>query len=888
MKQLRTKLIALCITICMLSSLIVIPSAIAAAADNRIEYDVLLQRLGISAVKDDVNLITRGDFTVLCVQALNITALTGESYFLDVEGEQAKYINTAAMLDLVVQNEDKLFYPDQPIKAEEAAAICLRMLGYDIFLTGEDAYPNSYISQATKLKLLRNIVVGAQITCSDANEMIFNTIQTEYIGTPYIKGGGDKKYSKTGETYLYNEFGVTKYSGQITSLCGIALNGCQMAEPGKIMINNSVTYYNPYYSDFAHYTYLGCKVTYYTRNVDGEEEVIYILNNTANEKINAKDVTMVSGFNAGDPLSSRRSPQLTYSDGDKKRTMRLSDRATIIKNGVSVISVTNEDFKPESGCVYLTDINSDGSFDVISIEQYSYYYVRHYEQDLGIIIDHYGKQEIRLSEFEDGRVYVFSEGNQSTTIGANSVVEVMCSYNSDGSIDYDKMIRVKAKALTVKGTIEAIDDEGVWIDGARYRVHSTIKEELNDRLNKETTFLLGQDDLIVAYEEFDDTEAIEYAYLVAVHNDRLLGYDFTFRLFLITDKMLDVKLSKDFRYTGMLGDKYVVKRKIKDKDILSTITPYQLVRYSLDADGKLSLLETAYDHSEDEDYIGFDLNRFTLDYKNSSAYVWAGYVGDYNAIRSNTTCFYVSTDSIEEEDFKIGLVNHITYKALSGASIKLYNTDKSLRGEIMVIENYATPHTAEADFMSQPTSIVVDKKMKRNEDDEYVTHLTLYNNASLTEYVADSEDLAPSNDLYWNIPHNRVQKISDLEVGDMIIYQIGMNRNIIRYIVIGEYDPTFTESYYQGFSKPSNLMSLAQIAILKGRITSFIDGSYFTVDASGDQKHCFVRRNTVYYEVDTNFGTVKRSTTIPHLNVGDYVFVDLFRSDVSVVVKYIE
>jgi N-acetylneuraminic acid mutarotase len=150
------------------------------------------------------------------------------------------------------------------------------------------------------------------------------------------------------------------------------------------------------------------------------------------------------------------------------------------------------------------------------------------------------------------------------------------------------------------------------------------------------------------------------------------------------------------------------------------------------------------------------------------------------------------------------------------------------------------------------------------------------------------EDLAPSNSEYWDIPVDRVEKFSDLKVGDVIIYQLGLNKNIVRYIVLGEYDSTHSEKVYEGYSKPSNIMALAQTATVKGRITSFVDGSHFTVDASGDQKHCFVRRAATYYEYNPATNTVKRSGTMPHLNVGDYVYVNLFRSDVFIVVKYVE
>lgn len=855
---------------------------------NNSDRTLLLNRIGISAVYDENAYITRGDFTVLAVQAMDAGIIDSENIFDDISGEQAKYINTAVQISLVSKSDDKRFYPDNIIKAEEAAAICLRMLGYGNVINGADAYPKKYLEYASRLKLSDKIAVGAYITGADAAKMIFNTLDTEYLDYTVGTNTSKNEYALSGKTYLSDKFGVRKYSGTITSVHNNALNGFSAAAKQKIKIG-SVVYNNPYYGGFGYYTYLGRSVEYYTKEKNGETEIVYIRDKSTPEVVDFKDVTNVRGFNAGDTEIDRRMPKMSYLDENGgKKTADIKPDATILINGEKRLSITNEDFDLPSGKVTLTDNNDDGIYDVVCVEQHTYYRVAHFDRSTEKLEVEDGYILADLSKFDKSSIAYLSGDKEvgSEIIAEDSVIRVMCSFDEHGNVDTDKMIAISVSTQIAEGIIEYVDaDKKICVGGKEYRVLPKIFDELKNKAGKSTVFYLGADDLIVDFKPFKEKEALIYAYLVKAADDGTVSHKYKFLVYSENEKMEVLTAAKNLKYTGIYNGNYVSGKTLKENEVLGVIQTKQLIRYKLNETGEADLIETAYDYSTETGYKGFDENRFSLDYASDGAFIYHRYVGPSYKSNANTVYFYVSSTSEDEADFACHTYIDMGY-TVDGAKVKIYDSDTFLQPTIVVITDYPSGAKRLQDNCGS-IGVVTNKRTGVNKDGDWVTQFSTFNGNNLNTYIAKSDDIKPLNKAHYNIP-TTVTKISEIKNGDIIKYGRRKDGEIDRFIVVSEYDKTHTDTSWGAYANDfPSYPYMAEISYVKGKVTSFVPKSHLTVECT-DQRFVFSRSGLTYLEYDVAQDKLTRSSALPRLTVGDYVWFLASRNEINTLVRYID
>ena len=185
-----------------------------AAKETQDNFDVeaFMNNIGIGTVNDKNAFITRGDFVVLLLQALGHEELSGDEYFLDTEGVQGEYINTAAQMGIVSKNEEKLFYPDRIISAAEASAMILRVLGYTEIMD-DTTFPSAYMSWASKLRILDGVYGREQLSGADATRILYNMLNTKYVRVELNATKEKSVYTTSDGTYMEDVLGVYKRSG---------------------------------------------------------------------------------------------------------------------------------------------------------------------------------------------------------------------------------------------------------------------------------------------------------------------------------------------------------------------------------------------------------------------------------------------------------------------------------------------------------------------------------------------------------------------------------------------------------------------------------------------------------------------------------------------------
>ncbi len=135
------------------------------------------------------NYVTRAEFTKIAIAASDYRNMVATnmsvSPFPDVQYTHwaAPYIKLAVSNKLITGYSDATFKPDNNVTLEEAATICLRLLGY----TNEDfgsSWPYGQMGIANNINLTDNIslTVGESMTRGDVLNMVFNMLNTKSKG----------------------------------------------------------------------------------------------------------------------------------------------------------------------------------------------------------------------------------------------------------------------------------------------------------------------------------------------------------------------------------------------------------------------------------------------------------------------------------------------------------------------------------------------------------------------------------------------------------------------------------------------------------------------------------------------------------------------------------
>lgn len=888
-KRIKKILSVSCALAMTLSSYVPIASA-EDMIDDTLNPAELLNNIGISAVYDEELFMTRGDFAVLLVQATKDYTLYEGSYFVDVSGERGGFINTAAQMGIVSVNSEKMFYPDRVISYEEALTLCVRMLGYANVMA-DKSFPNGYISQATKLGLTRGVTADKDISGADAANLIFNMLNTKYIEDLYTTSPEGAAYTVSDETYLEKCFGVYKMKkGPVSSICGLTLNGKTPVDSEHIVINN-VIYQNPYYSNVNNYTLLGHEVLYYVRIADGYDEVVYIKDNTETISFYPRDIDSVVGFDSSDSPLYRSRPLLSYrTDKGTTKKIKLDATASVFINATASVALANDDFFPDAGKIYLTDSNDDGTYDVISIEKYTYYYVTAYDKDGGVISGKDVSQAFRMKKFEEGKLVMEHEGKSidEEFITQGTVFEVMCSYKADNTIDYEKFARVSLAPEKITGKITGIEDGRYIIGDQTYGIMSNIKNSITNIMGKEMVYCIGSGGVIVAYEPTKLSDDMSYGYIVRIFPEDGMREVCNIKLFTLKGEFVYHDIAEDFRFSGFINGSYSNHRKIKQENIPTTIPTKELVKYRINQENQIVEIVQAHDYSADRQYVGFDEENFSLDcYEaNYDLSRSSGLLPNGHRLNNETICVFVSGDASDEDDFEIGVYN--LRGSLSEIDVKLYDAKKNLLPSVAVIENapIRDDQTGESYFSKDKIYLVTKKTTIINEDGELQIQLELAQGTSKQKLIATNDNLAPLNDVYYSVPTAR-RKFSDLKKGDVISVQLNAAGKITGYVVLNDYDSTHTNKYSEKYAKYNSVDWLASCWRVLGNVTRFTPMSSMTVDASGTQRMANGLGNTTYMIFNVADGTVSAPGSNTVLSEGDYVWVYAYRTEARMVVKYV-
>ncbi len=711
----------------------------------------LLMCLGLMDEGEMISDIETVSRSTLARKIYYLSANTNGSYtpvFEDVteETENAEYISALAQMGII--SIDDKYYPEDNATYEQAVKMIVGILGYNR-ITNNIKWPEGYMSIAASIGLTDDInaKVGDVLTERMLISLIYNSLDCE-IMIPDLEG--NYNYN-TNQTILTENFKVYKKRGIVNAneRTYLSING----NPGQDMVVIGDEFYTDLTDNLS--SLLGYDVyVYYRDNGNDEYEAIYAYksgrNNVTNIRAKYIEKDEITDFS-----------KIVYLDGDRIRTVKLSESMDVIYNGKAFTSFSLETITPDTGNLELIDNNGDSIVDVIMVWEFDTYVYDSNDKTNEIIIDKYGKY-FDYSELET--IDIYSMYGEKVDFNSLAQWNVMSVYESmDG--EYAKIVIYDDPVI---GTIESMyTDDGesyIVVDDEHYAISKSYQDAVESnktnaveiRLNQEGIYYLDADERVAAAVTEPDY-SFRYAYLVNAVCDEEEQCMFVKLLYDETKGVSNVRTENKFKIDGKRYD-YLTAYKILCNG--EENPKQQLVKFMLNGDGNVIYIDTA------EDGIGETKKNLTCNAYMEDLYwsVRTGRLGKGETISflldlNNTTVFNVPQNDVYNYDRYSMTLPPMNNNQL--LKISAYDSDTMGVAEVIVIySDTEQQHTI--NIGNTGGCIISNIEQQLNSDDEPV-------------YSIEGYKLFGGNVHYIT---NAVIDASDLQVGDFVDFNLDFNGEI--------------------------------------------------------------------------------------------------------------
>lgn len=289
---------------------------------------------------------------------------------VDAANEFYNYIKNVTDLKLMHGNGG-CFYPDDNIKANEAVAVLLRLLGYNNVSEYNGGWFSGYMSTANDIGI-KTVSAGGDVTFGEMASMLVQAIEaplmvTDFVG-PQIIYKKDEDRTILTEIMDINKMEDTMYQNNYTSFTGrnTVSNKAVLVGDTVLTTNDKTRYANGF---------IGRKVEcyYFNENSDNENELIYACLSKKNDE---------TSFNI-DNFKRIDSGMIFYESGAKTISKKIAKIPYVIYNGLAVTDCQDKYFDYENGSVTLVSTKNNGIYDLIIIEGYKPIYVKRINREKG-------------------------------------------------------------------------------------------------------------------------------------------------------------------------------------------------------------------------------------------------------------------------------------------------------------------------------------------------------------------------------------------------------------------------------------------------------------------------------------------------------------------------
>lgn len=647
----------------------------------------LLRHINVIESSVDYNKeVTRGELAYVAARVLAAPEdSAAEVWFYDVTEENPYFGEIGALVQsgVIAGDGDGYYRPDDAATEDEVCKVFSVILGYK-----EVGYFDTYRKAAQRAGFTDGVNLGDGVSYGELLQVAYDVLHTEMFEP--VRFGEETEYQlKDGYYAIERYHGLVPQKGVVEGCLGTTLiRPDDSITEGKIVIGGTV--YNCENGDAL----LGQSVIFYTGRDGGDPDrnIRYIV---SDDRMN--HMMTISG----DDVIGKTGGTVRYWSNDKERTVKVSETADVIYNGIAYPDYTEEDLKPGAGTVTLIDNNDDNLYEVIMIDAVTFGVIKTVDTENNIVFLRY-PEDVTIGDGREDTEMVFRRGEYKalpSSVTSGTAVAVKESKNQAGT----KYMTVYLLETGSYGAVESIGEDFIKVAGVTYATNgATVTDTSNAiRPGENVTVYLYNGICGVILHPENDMDKIGYLVNARRENKSFAGV-LEVQLVDTNRTLLELKGTKKIIVDG---------KTCTDNDTNTVLTslaataaqsakpdsayPYaQLVRYRLNNDGYLTHLDTAAYNAADE--TEDSLQKHTFNETNSLTYnarnaAW--FDGNNFAFTSGATAlgtvWMVPENARDEADWYHAGLDEYSYK------MDAYNFDKEYATVDYVVAYYTKPETPE-------------------------------------------------------------------------------------------------------------------------------------------------------------------------------------------------
>ncbi len=833
--------------------------AIEKLSDKSIEFSLLKALEVFSDFSDDVLLsskeITRQEFIALLIRSLKLRNYNdnsnSEKLYEDVNN--AKYYEEIAIAYNYgyIQRNSREFYPNRPIKYEEAIKLVVSALGYDMIAQNKGGYPSGHIIVAKENKILKDVDAGTNISFVNAIKLIYNMLNTPMLEQVSFGGDGLVFDKDKDNTILNKYYKIYKSSGTVTANRIMNLYG-EKTYKNKIAIDG--VFYEVSERDFT-LTNIGTSLDFYYKESETDKSKTLVC---------YEDTTKSFVKIYSDDIVSINLNRLIYktSDDEKETTLNLNNFKHIIYN--NMLGSVSDLVKPSSGYIMLTDKEDDGVYELIEIKNYEYYVVDMINIDKGIIYDRFGKSPLSVDTDE---IIVIKDGKfgRLNQIKSGDVLAVEIN-------NYDVATVLTFCATPVTGEVEEWSGDELTLFTTRSTTYKSIIPISQIELGSEIRIFLDINSRIFHIENTVQKGA-KFGWLLDKHYSS--GINEKSEIKIINS---DGKVEKlEFDEKAKLYKNGIWSKPTKQQ-LVDELVNYSLIKYEVTEKGLVKSIQYAKDRSTEENYDGYFISDFSMDYKSARAKCFSGVIASKYIYNPSSIVFIVPSQDKrnDEKMYTVGTGQNIVHNDFY--HIEVYEADENMFAKVIVIYEGDAMNYSRYPSNFSPV-MYVERISSAILNDERMIKISGFVNGSLVNlYCEEDEDTSKSDrNNFWN---SEVVKATDLKCGDVIQYTTFPKQPKMlfgfRVIFRAGYQNTFIEQTDATKTVTANTQLVQEMYIGFGKVNKIASNTLLVnMNISQDKKYnrTFLFNNNVKVMTFDKSKAQIKSSNIKNITPDSKIFV---------------
>lgn len=563
-----------------------------------------------------------------------------ETGYSDVAGD-SKFAEAVAYLTqngVMNGTSETSFSPHTFITNLEAVTVLLRIMGYSQLANEYGGYPAGYSTLASKTKLIGKANLNNVMTRTDLVSVLYNVLTTDSLSLFGVLHPNYGLYEKAGgilETTQNVYHGLGKVTA--TPISGLGMANAR-SKADTVAIDGVV--YNIGSTNAA--SMLGYECEFFYEEVDGKKTLRAL---TAEQGVEFSEI-----YSEREEIIELSNDKIVYTkeDSDKNITVTLTGETNVIYNGVAAhmhLSDMLTNASDFNGYIRVAE-NPDGT-KVISIDEHVDYIIESVDVHNGVIVGK-GAHRENIKITNNDYSVIKDEANNDIMLNELLVGDVITTYTSKN--DEIKLIRIYKSVDSVTGVVSAQDADGsYYIDGTKRVASNNIMQNINVGQKAQILFNIYGD--IVALQPLDPDVWSVGVVIGKNIIDTGFGKEAEIKVFTKDGKSevycIDDRITAD---GVLLSDIDKILNGSDEWCGVNGLVKYLPIRYKLNSDGRLKVIDTPKDAALISDNEKMDDNNMLVKlYSSVEETTSAYYYKDGEAVFDNSdkkTKAYLSPDAM--------------------------------------------------------------------------------------------------------------------------------------------------------------------------------------------------------------------------------------------------